>query len=156
MEEQLGFEGVARKTLTTHLDTRGYFRELVRRSDPFFREGFAQWSTSRMWPGTIKAWHIHHQQVDWWYCPIGTLQVALWDRRETSPTNGQVLELILGEHDGGQILRIPPGVAHGCKVIGGKDAILFYITSNEYDPSDEGRIPYDAGPYDWLAAPPIK
>lgn len=156
MEEQLSFKDVVLKHLTTHQDSRGFFREIVRRSDPFFAEGFAQWSASLMWPGVIKAWHIHERQVDWWYCPTGTLQVALWDRREGSETYGKVLEVFLGEQDGGRVLRIPPGVAHGCKAVGTREAMLFYITSNEYDASDEGRFPYDAAPYDWLAKPPIK
>ncbi|MBU0769509.1 MAG: dTDP-4-dehydrorhamnose 3,5-epimerase family protein, partial [Proteobacteria bacterium] len=54
-------------------------------------------------------------------------------------------------------LRIPPGVAHGCKCISGP-ANLFYITSDVYDPADEGRIPYDdpAIGYDWLKGPVIK
>ena len=156
MESELAIKGVAEKSLATHVDTRGFFREVVRSSDPFFAEGFAQWSHSKMWPGVVKAWHLHRRQVDWWYCPVGSLQVALWDRREDSPTHGKLVELILGEDDGGKVLRIPPGVAHGCKAIGTSPALLFYVTSQEYDASDEGRLPPDAGPYDWLAAPPIK
>jgi len=37
------------------------------------------------------------------------------------------------------------------------EANLFYITSNTYDPSDEGRIPHDDPiiGYDWLAGPAI-
>ena len=156
MESELAIPGVVLKTLGTHLDNRGFFREIVRRSDPFFQEGFAQWSHSKMWPGIVKAWHLHHRQVDWWYCPSGTLQVAVWDQRHGSPAHGKVLELILGEDDNGQVLRIPPGVAHGCKAIGTRPAHLFYITSEEYDASDEGRLPSYAAPYDWLASPPSK
>jgi dTDP-4-dehydrorhamnose 3,5-epimerase len=156
MEAELVLPGVVVKTLVTHLDPRGFFREVVRRSDPFFAEGFAQWSHSKMWPGVVKAWHVHRRQVDWWYCPIGSLQVALWDLRSEAPTYGRVIELILGEDDSGMVLRIPPGVAHGCKAIGTGPSLLFYITSEAYDASDEGRLPHDAAPYDWLASPPIR
>lgn len=156
MERELALPGVTVKTLTTHSDTRGFFREIIRKSDPFFAEGFGQWSMSKMWPGVIKAWHIHQRQVDWWYCPVGTLQVALWDQRSGEKTCGTVLELVVGEDGDSQVLKIPPGVAHGCKAIGTVPALLFYITSRTYDPDDEGRLPYDAAPYDWLAAPPIK
>jgi dTDP-4-dehydrorhamnose 3,5-epimerase len=156
METELALPGVVAKTLVTHLDTRGFFREIVRRGDPFFGEGFGQLSHAKMWPGVVKAWHLHARQVDWWYCPVGSLQVALWDRRTGQPTYGRVIELALGEDDPDTVLRIPPGVAHGCKAIGDAPALLFYITSREYDPSDEGRLPYAAGPYDWLAPPPIR
>jgi dTDP-4-dehydrorhamnose 3,5-epimerase len=55
------------------------------------------------------------------------------------------------------VVAIPPGVAHGCKVLQGP-SILFYITSETYNPNDEGRIPHDDPTvgYDWLAMPPIK
>ncbi|MBS1859995.1 MAG: dTDP-4-dehydrorhamnose 3,5-epimerase family protein, partial [Acidobacteria bacterium] len=48
-------------------------------------------------------------------------------------------------------LLIPPGVAHGYKVIGGEDAMLVYLTDRFYNPDDEGRIPYDDPGinYDW-------
>jgi len=46
---------------------------------------------------------------------------------------------------------IPPGVAHGYKVIGNDPAVLVYVTSRFYNAADEGRIPYnDPGiNYDW-------
>ena len=53
--------------LTRHADDRGYFEEIIRVDDTFFAEGFGQWSHSKMFPGIIKAWHIHKTQIDWWY-----------------------------------------------------------------------------------------
>jgi dTDP-4-dehydrorhamnose 3,5-epimerase len=46
---------------------------------------------------------------------------------------------------------IPPGVAHGYKVIGKDPAMLIYMTDRFYDPSDEGRTPYNQPGinYDW-------
>jgi dTDP-4-dehydrorhamnose 3,5-epimerase len=46
---------------------------------------------------------------------------------------------------------IPPGVAHGYKVIGESESLLVYLTDRFYNPRDEGRIPYnDPGiHYDW-------
>jgi len=150
-------EGVQIKELRTHLDERGFFRELIRVSDDFFPEGFGQWSHSLMYPGAAKAWHVHKAQVDWWYVPVGVLKVALHDTRDGSPTFRKTMELFLGENQPAVVVRIPPGVAHGCKCISGP-AHLFYITSRMYDPADEGRIPHDdpAIGYDWVKGPPIK
>ena len=65
-------EGVIVKELKTHPDPRGFFREVVRVTDPFFEGGtFGQWSHSKMARDVVKAWHYHHVQTDWWYCPIG-------------------------------------------------------------------------------------
>ena len=149
-------EGVVLRELVTHSDERGFFRELIRGQDPFFREGFGQWSHSLMYPDVIKAWHIHNVQIDWWYVASGVVKVALHDTRQISPTYRKTVELMLGDNQPAAVLRIPPGVAHGCKVVSGP-AHLFYITSQIYDPADEGRIPHDDPEigYDWLKRPAI-
>lgn len=149
--------GVEFKPLVTFSDERGFFRELIRATDPIFTEGFGQWSHTKTFAGAAKAWHIHKRQTDWWYVAIGTLKIALYDARPDSPTHGQLEELVLGEAHGAQIVKIPPGVAHGYRVLEGP-AHLFYITSNIYDPADEGRIPHDDPEigYDWTAGPEIK
>lgn len=156
MAEQL-IDGVQTKQLVRHRDDRGYFEELIRVTDEFFKEGFAQLSRSLMFPGVIKAWHVHKTQVDWWYCGKGTLKAVLYDARPDSPTYKQRNEFILGENGEDMIVKIPPGVAHGCKVMG-DTAELYYVTSKTYDPEEEGRIAHDDPEigYDWLQRPPIK
>lgn len=149
--------GVVFKEIVTHIDERGFFRELIRVNDEFFREGFGQWSHSLMYQGVTKAWHIHNKQVDWWYVASGVLRVALHDTRSDSPTFRQTMEFLMGDNQRANVVRVPPGVAHGCKCINGP-AHLFYITSQTYNPADEGRIPNDdpAIGYDWLKGPEIK
>jgi len=149
-------DGVEIKELVTHSDERGFFRELIRETDPFFSEGFGQFSHSLMYQGVTKAWHIHRKQVDWWYVAGGVLKVVLHDRRPDSATAGMTMELFMGDNQKAQVLKIPPGVAHGCSCISGP-AHLFYITSRVYDPKDEGRIPHDDEElgYDWLKGPAI-
>jgi dTDP-4-dehydrorhamnose 3,5-epimerase len=149
-------QGVEIKELVTRADERGFFREVIRVTDKFF-DGFGQWSHSLMYHGTVKAWHIHKKQTDWWYIVGGPLKVALYDTRPDSPTYRQVMELFMGDNFAPQVLKIPPGVAHGCKAVG-DTAHLFYVTSYVYDPSDEGRIPHDDPTigYDWTAGPAIK
>jgi dTDP-4-dehydrorhamnose 3,5-epimerase len=150
-------EGVIIRDLVTHVDERGFFREIIRVTDNFFAEGFGQWSHSLMYQGVVKAWHVHRVQIDWWYVGIGALKVALYDTRSESKTFRETMEILMGENQPARVLRIPPGVAHGCKCISGP-AHLFYITSKTYNPVDEGRIPYDdpAVGYDWLKGPEIK
>ncbi|HWI40503.1 MAG TPA: dTDP-4-dehydrorhamnose 3,5-epimerase family protein, partial [Verrucomicrobiae bacterium] len=149
-------EGVEIKDLVTHCDERGFFREIIRVSDCFFSEGFGQWSHSMMYAGVAKAWHIHSRQIDWWYVAGGVLKVALYDARQGSSSEGKLMELLMGEHQPAKVLRIPPGVAHGCRCISGPSH-LFYVTSRTYDPADEGRIPHDDPQiaYDWTKLPEI-
>lgn len=150
--------GVQIKELKSFPDERGFFRELIRFSDPIFDSltgNFGQWSHSRTGRNTTKAWHFHHLQTDWWYIGGGAVQAVLFDLREESPTRGRKMEFILGdpEQQPGAlciVLRIPPGVAHGYKTIT-ETSDLFYITDHVYNPEDEGRLPFnsDRVPHSW-------
>lgn len=149
--------GVQIKPLVSHGDERGFFREIIRSSDPLFTDGnFGQWSHSKMEKNVVKAWHYHHIQHDWWYCPIGQIETVLFDNREESPTYKKKLTFTLGDaRKYGQetyeaCVRIPPGVLHGLKVLS-DEAHLFYITNIAYDPDEEGRIPFnsDLVPHKW-------
>ena len=144
------------KELATHADERGFFREVIRATDEFFREGFGQLSHSLVQVGVAKAWHIHKVQVDWWYVPAGVVKVALHDARPDSATFRETMEFALGDHQPARCVRIPPGVAHGYRCTAGP-AHVIYITSRVYDPTDEGRIPHDdpAIGYDWVKGPAI-
>ncbi len=150
-------DGVVVRSLKTHRDERGFFREIIRVTDDFFEEGFGQWSHSLMHPGVIKAWHIHNKQTDCWYVCTGVLKVVLYDKRAESSTYRQSMEIMLGDSHEASVLKIPPGVAHGCKCISGP-ANLLYVTSQTYNPEDEGRIPHDDSEigYDWLEGDPIR
>ena len=150
-------DGVELKPLLTHPDERGFVREIARNNEEIMRGGWAQISHSLMHAGVAKAWHVHPTQIDWWYVPVGDLKVGLYDTRDGSPTRGQLDELFLGEHYEAQLLKIPPGVAHGCRVLGGTTHLI-YITSRTYDVNEEARISHDDASigYDWTALPEIK
>jgi len=150
-------EGVVVKELVTYPDERGFFREIIRESDNLFAEGFGQWSHSMIYQGVAKAWHVHQRQIDWWYVAGGVLKVALHDMRPDSTTYRETMELLMGDHQVATVLRVPQGVAHGCKCLSGP-AHLFYITSHIYDPTDEGHIAHDDTEigYDWTSLPVIK
>lgn len=150
-------EGVVVRELRTHADERGFFRELIRVSDDFFAEGFGQWSHSLMFDGVIKAWHLHRIQTDWWYVVSGVLRVGLCDMRTDSPTYKTVMDFLMGDLQPAYVIKIPPGVAHGCKTVQGP-VNLFYVTSHVYNPEDEVRLPYNDPEIDfnWLKGPTIK
>ena len=150
-------DGVIFKELVTHTDERGFFREIIRITDDIFPEGFGQWSHSLMFDGVIKAWHFHRIQTDWWYIVSGVLRVGLCDLREESGTYKQTMDFLMGDLQPARVLKIPPGIAHGCKTVQGP-VHLFYLTSHVYNPDDEIRIPYDDPQidFDWLRGPAIK
>ena len=146
-------DGVRIEPVTLWPDDRGYFLEVQRLGcgiAAHFPPQSTQISAALSYPGTIKAFHYHMHQTDCWAPVTGSLQVALVDLRMGSPTYGARNTLYVGVLRPWRIL-IPPGIAHGYKVIGPDQAMLVYLTDRFYDAKDEGRIPYNDShiQYDW-------
>jgi len=139
------------KELITHSDERGFFREIIRVDDDFFKDGFGQLSHSLVHKGVIKAWHGHRSQAQWNYVISGLIQVALHDYRPDSKTFGETMTFLAGENQPAQVYYFPPGVLHGYKCLIGPMNII-YVTSGVYDLSDEVRIGHDDPGigYNWL------
>ena len=76
----------------------------------------------------------------------------MFDNREGSPTQGDILELFVGEHRP-RLVHVPKGVLHGWKCIGQEEAIVINCVTEpyHYDDPDEFRLPYDSDevPYEW-------
>jgi len=146
-------EGVRLQPFAVYPDDRGYFLEVQRIGQGLaaaFPPARTQVSAAMNYRGTIKAFHYHLHQTDCWTPVTGLFQVVLADLRLASPTFGARNTLYLGPLRPWQVL-IPPGVAHGYKVIGNQDALLVYMTDQFYNPKDEGRLPFDDASinYDW-------
>lgn len=146
-------DGVAIEANRIFPDDRGWFLEAGRLGRGLLSEfpgASTQISAALSYPGTIKAFHYHRRQTDYWTPVAGMFQVALVDLRPGSRTFGVRNTLYVGALRPWRIL-IPPGVGHGYKVIGPEPAVLVYVTDRHYDPDDEGRIPYDDPRinYDW-------
>ena len=99
-------------------------------------------TTAMSYPGTIKAFHFHMEQTDFWVPVRGMLQVAPVDLRPDSGTFGVTNAFYVSELRPWQVL-IPPGVGHGYKVVSRDPAMLVYLTNRFYNPSDDGRIAYN-------------
>lgn len=146
-------EGVRVQPFSVFPDDRGYFLEAHRMGRGLaanFSAESTQISAALNYPGIVKAFHFHLHQTDCWIPVKGILQVALADLRVGSPTFGARNTMYLGPMRPWQVL-IPPGVAHGYKVIGMDESMLVYLTDRFYNPEDEGRIPYNDPSinYDW-------
>lgn len=144
-------DGVVTLPLRRFNDAGGAMTELLRptESAPEGLERFqlAQINYSVLQPGAIKGFHVHRRQTDVWFVPPeDRVLLALVDVREESETTGNEQRLMLG--DGRSMLvRIPPGVAHGCRNIGPDPARIVYFTdrvfSSDAADCDEGRLDWD-------------
>jgi len=150
-------DGVEIKELTIHADERGNFAEILRNSDPIFQNKFGQLSFSTVFTDVAKAWHLHKKQTDWMCTLVGDAKVVLYDTRKKSCTYKTLMEIFMGEINGHKVVKVPPGVAHGYKVLNGPMYIV-YVTNREYDPTDELRIAHNdpAIGYDWQSPSTIK
>jgi dTDP-4-dehydrorhamnose 3,5-epimerase len=137
--------------LKRHHDDGGAMTELLRpgQDPPAGLEGFqvAQINYSTLQPEAIKAFHVHMEQTDVWFVPPeDRVLLVLLDVREGSSTEGVCERRILGDGTS-SLIRIPPGVAHGCRNIGQSPARIIYCTDRLFSPDpedcDEGRLPWD-------------
>ncbi len=144
-------DGVEIVELRRFNDDGGAITELGRLSEGRHAQldGFEvrQINYSEVEPGAIKAYHMHRRQTDVWYVPPrDKLLLVLHDCRQGSATEGVTMRLVLGDGNG-RLVRIPPGVAHGCANLGTHRAQILYFVDVQFsaDPeqTDEGRLPWD-------------
>jgi dTDP-4-dehydrorhamnose 3,5-epimerase len=73
------------------VDERGGLYNMLKRTDPHFIE-FGEIYFSCVYPGVVKAWHIHKEMTLNNYCVVGMIKLVLYDSRAGSPTHGEVNE----------------------------------------------------------------
>lgn len=144
-------EGVEIVELRRFNDDGGSMCELARMDSGKLKglDGFEarQMNYSVMEPQAIKAFHLHKRQTDVWFVPPSDkMLLVLADCREGSKTEGLIKRIVLGDGNS-RLVRIPPGVAHGCRNLrtASQSAIIYFVdvqfSTDEY--CDEGRLPWD-------------
>jgi len=130
-------------------DERGKIMHMLRCDDPHF-EKFGEIYFSVVYPGAIKGWHLHKKMTLNYAVVSGIIKLVLYDKREKSPTKGELMELFIGE-DNYVLVQIPPGVVNGFKGIGTKPAIVANCATEPHDPEEIIRIdPFSKDiPYNW-------
>jgi dTDP-4-dehydrorhamnose 3,5-epimerase len=144
-------QGVQTKALRVIPDERGWLMEILRSDDPELFTAFGQVYVSATYPGVVKAWHYHKQQIDNFACIAGMVKLVLVDTRPDSATNGAINEFFIGSLNP-ILVQVPNLVYHGWKCISEEAALVVNVPTAPYryqDP-DEFRIePHGTLPYDW-------
>lgn len=137
-------QGVMTVQLNVYGDDRGFFVE--RFSERAFREAglpttFCQDNHSRSKPGVVRG--LHYQTGPVQGKLVGVIRGRIWDVvvdiRPNSPTFGAHLSAEL-TGEGGRLLWIPPGLAHGFCVVGDEPADVLYKVDRPYNRETEGGI----------------
>jgi dTDP-4-dehydrorhamnose 3,5-epimerase len=130
-------------------DERGKVMHMLKATDPEF-ERFGEIYFSMVYPGVVKAWHLHREMVIHYAVPVGNVKLVLYDDRAGSKSHGQLMELFVGQ-DNYCLVKVPTGVWNGFKGIGATPAIVANCASIPHDPGEIVRMdPFrNHIPYDW-------
>ncbi len=143
--------GVQVKTLDIKADERGRLVELFRADEPALG-GFGQVHLTTLYPGVVKAWHLHKRRTDTLCVVSGMARLGLYDAREGSGTREELNQFFLGVHSPLRI-TVPPGVWFGLKGIGETEALVLVFTDQPNNPRDPDEERWDPEvneiPFDW-------
>ena len=142
-------DGVKISNLKQIPDERGKVMHMLRCDDEVF-QGFGEIYFSCIYPGAVKAWHLHKKATLNYAVPYGHIKLVLYDDRDVSSSKGEVQEVFLGL-DNYLLVTIPPRIWYGFKAIGGETAIVANCSSIPHDPKESDQLdPFDSFvPYDW-------
>lgn len=142
-------DGVLVTTLHQFLDARGKVMHMLRSTDTHF-ESFGEIYFSTVYPGVVKAWHLHKRKTINLAVPVGVVKLVMYDPRAESATAGQVQEIFLGPENY-CLVTVPPGLWYGFQGIGIQTALVANCCTLPYDPLESDRkdpITEDI-PYTW-------
>lgn len=142
-------QGVKIKQLSKIPDERGCILHMIRCDDKDF-ERFGEIYFSTVYPGVVKAWHLHKTMTLNYAVIKGMIKLVVFDGRTDSPTKGILQELFIGDSNY-QLITIPPGVWNGFKCIGLEYSIVANCATAPHDPNEIIRLDpgTDSIPYDW-------
>jgi len=143
-------KGVNIKQLNKISDERGSIYHMLRADDKEFKQ-FGEIYFSLVYPGVVKGWHLHTKMILNYAVVYGMIKLVLFDTRENSPTNGQLMEIYIGEENY-CLVTIPPRVWNGFKGIGTKESIVANCSDIPHDPKEIKRMnPFTNSviKYDW-------
>ncbi len=123
-------EGLLIKKINQYHDDRGWLGEVYRQDEGDYRPAMAYISMTK--PGVIRGPHEHKFQSDAFvFLGPGSFELHLWDGRDNSSSKGKYLKIEVGENNPSLVI-VPPGVVHGYKAIGDKDAYCLNLPDKLY------------------------
>lgn len=118
------------KKLNKNIDERGWLAEIFRNDEIDYDPSMGYISVTK--PGIVRGPHEHKEQSDCFvFTGPGNFMVYLWDRREDSETKSEKMEIEVGENNPSLVI-VPPGIVHGYKCVGDKDAYCLNLPNRLY------------------------
>ena len=142
-------DGVIITPLKQIPDERGKIMHMLKCDSKNFKS-FGEIYFSCIYPGAVKAWHIHKIMELNYAVVFGNIKLVLFDDRKDSKTNGQFQEIFIGQENY-SLVTIPPLVWNGFKGVGTQTAIVANCSTIPHDPNEIMRLEPTSTkiPYDW-------
>ena len=142
-------DGVQVHPLRQIPDERGKIMHMLRADSDHFQK-FGEIYFSCVYPGAIKAWHLHREMTLNYAVIAGHVKLVIYDNRSGSPSFGELMEVFAGESNY-CLVTIPPLVWNGFKGIGDKMAIVANCSTIPHDALEIERLdPFSSDiPYVW-------
>ncbi|QLC67479.1 dTDP-4-dehydrorhamnose 3,5-epimerase family protein [Flavobacterium sp. LPB0248] len=109
----------------------------MKKTDPGFL-GFGEAYFSTINYQDTKPWKKHFEMTLNFVVPVGEIRFVIYDDREGSPTNGNFMDITLGENNY-QRITIPPGVWVSFNGVGSKYNLLLNLANLEHDSNEIER-----------------
>jgi dTDP-4-dehydrorhamnose 3,5-epimerase len=144
-----GIEGLRVTPLRRIPDERGAVFHMLRCDSDVF-ERFGEIYFSMVYPGAIKAWHLHKEMTLNYAVPVGMVKLVCYDDRKESPTRGNLAELHVGALNYA-LVTIPPRVWNGFKGEGSVPALVANCATIPHHPDEIERLDACSSeiPYEW-------
>lgn len=130
-------------------DDRGKILHMLRNDDKDFNK-FGEIYFSYVYPGKIKAWHLHKRMTLNYAAVFGKIKLVLYDNRINSKTKGEVQEIFLS-NDNHNLVIIPPNIWNGFTTVDNNTSILANCPDIPHDKLEIVRLNFDDPniPYNW-------
>ena len=122
-------------------DNRGKIMHMLRNDSPIFKS-FGEIYFSTVNPNIIKAWHLHKEATLNYACVKGKVELALFDDRNQSKTNGEYQKIILSPENY-CLVTIPPFIWNGFKGLDKDESIIANCLDQPHDENEMVRKDLD-------------
>jgi len=130
-------EGIIITPLKQIKDDRGKIMHMLRSDSSIFKS-FGEIYFSTVKPKVIKAWHLHKEATLNYVCVKGKVELALFDDRNQSKTNGKYQTIILSPDDY-FLITIPPYIWNGFKGLSSDESIIANCLDQPHDEKEMVR-----------------
>ena len=134
-------DGIKITPLKQIRDNRGKIMHMLRSDSSIFKS-FGEIYFSTINPKIIKAWHLHKEATLNYACVSGKVELALFDDRIQSKTNGKYQKIILSPKDY-FLVTIPPFIWNGFKGLGHSESIVANCINLPHDENEMIRKDHD-------------